>query len=279
MQDKILYPDIIGKFERYLQQEEKSPATIEKYLRDIRSFYAFLDGREVSKEETVAYKAYLSGQYAPASVNSMLVALNSFLKFAGVSDSCVKLVRVQRQIFCREEKELTKAEYQRLVKAAGGTQISYVIQTICATGIRVSELQYITAESVRRGKACVSCKNKTRVIFIPAPIKKLLQKYMKKAGVTAGPVFVTKKGQPLDRSSIWRKMKALCQEAGVCAQKVFPHNLRHLFARVFYSLEQDIVRLADLLGHSSINTTRIYTAETGNQHISRLERVQTVLLT
>lgn len=209
----------------------------------------------------------------------MLVALNVFLRFAGASECCVKLLRMQRQIFCSEDKELTKVEYQRLVKAAGGTQLSYVIQTICGTGIRVSELAYITAEAVQIGKAEVRCKNKTRVIFIPAPLKRLLKEYMKKAGVKAGPVFVTKKGAPLDRSSIWRKMKALCETAGVSAGKVFPHNLRHLFARTFYALEHDIVRLADLLGHSSINTTRIYTVETGNQHISSLERVQFILFT
>lgn len=279
MKYKILQQNIVRQFEGYLIQEEKSSATVEKYLRDIRCFYAFLNSRAVTKEITVAYKKHLCQQYAPASVNSMLVALNVFLRFAGASECCVKLLKLQRQIFCREDKELTRAEYQRLVRAAGSTQLSYVIQTICATGIRVSELQYITAESVHSGKAAVNCKNKTRVIFIPAPLKKLLKEYMKKTGVTAGPLFITKKGKPLDRSSIWRKMKALCETAGVYAGKVFPHNLRHLFARTFYSLERDIVRLADLLGHSSINTTRIYTAETGSQHISSLERVQTVLFT
>lgn len=275
MRDKILHPDALGGFERYLIQEEKSKATIEKYLRDIRCFYVFLNGRALTKEATVAYKKHLTAQYAPASVNSMLVALNVFLRFAGAPACCVKLLRMQRQIFCSEDKELTKDEYQRLVKAAGGTQLPYVIQTLCGTGIRVSELAYITAEAVQIGKAEVRCKNKTRVIFIPAPLKRLLKEYMKKAG----PVFVTKRGAPLDRSSIWRKMKALCETAGVSASKVFPHNLRHLFARTFYALEHDIVRLADLLGHSSINTTRIYTVETGNQHISSLERVQFILFT
>lgn len=278
MQHKISDHNLIDQFETYLIQEEKSRATVEKYLRDVRCFFVFLSNRTVTKEVTVAYKKHLSEQYAPASVNSMLVALNVFLRFAGASDCCVKLMKIQRQIFCREDKELTKGEYQRLVKAAGSTQLSYVIQTICGTGIRVSELQYITAEAVRSGRASVTCK-KMRVIFIPAPLQKLLTKYMKKAGVTTGPVFVTKNKKPLDRSCIWRNMKALCQKAGVNAEKVFPHNLRHLFARTFYSLERDIVRLADLLGHSSINTTRIYTTETGSQHISRLERVQAALLT
>ncbi len=271
--------EAILRFEQHLKQEEKSTATTQKYLRDIRCFCSFLDNREICKKETVAYKERLLAEYAPASVNSMLVALNCFLRFIGREDCCVKLLKIQRQIFCREEKELTKEEYRRLVRAADGTQLSYVIQAICGTGIRVSELQYITVEAVRAGQAVVNCKNKTRVIFIPAPLKKLLNAYIKKSGMQAGSVFVSKNGRPLDRSSIWRKMKGLCAKAGVSPDKVFPHNLRHLFARTFYSIEKDIVRLADLLGHSSVDTTRIYTIETGREHINRLERVQRVLLT
>lgn len=273
------YTSAIQKFERHLIAEEKSTATIEKYLRDIRAFYSFLDHREITKKETVAYKERLTAEYAPASVNSMLVALNCFLRFVNRSDCCVKLLKIQRQIFCREEKELTKEEYRRLVRAADNTQLSFVIQTICGTGIRVSELQYITVEAVRAGQAVVSCKNKTRVIFIPALLQRILKEYIKKSGITAGSVFVSKNGRPLDRSSIWRRMKALCAKAGVPPNKVFPHNLRHLFARTFYSIEKDIFRLADLLGHSSVDTTRIYTMETGRQHMNCLERVQMVLLT
>ncbi len=269
----------ISKFEQYLITEEKSAATIEKYRRDIRCFYAFLADRPISKEKTIAYKEYLRARYAPSSVNSMLIALNCFLRFIGLQDCCVKSLKIQRQIFSREDKELTKAEYQRLVKAAGNTRISLVIQTICGTGIRVSELQYITAEAVRAGKAVVNCKNKTRVIFIPTSIQKMLQPYMKKSGITAGTVFVTRNGKPLNRRNIWRDMKFLCERAGISPNKVFPHNLRHLFARTFYSVDKDIVRLADLLGHSSVNTTRIYTMETGNEHRHRLERVEKLLMT
>lgn len=268
----------IRRFEQHLIAEEKSTATIEKYRRDIHSFFMFLGDRRISKEEAVAYKEYLAGRYAPASVNSMLIALNCFLRFIGMPDCCVKPLKIQRQIFCSEDKELTRQELHRLVKAAGDTRLSLVIQTICGTGIRVSELQYITAEAVRAGKAVVNCKNKTRVIFIPTSIQKLLKPYMKKSGITAGAVFVTRNGKPLNRRNIWRDMKALCQRAGVSANKVFPHNLRHLFARTFYSVEKDIVRLADLLGHSSINTTRIYTLETGGQHRHCLERVEKHLL-
>lgn len=279
MERKVHYEAEIRRFEQYMIEEEKSAATIEKYLRDIRCFCAFLADRPIGKEETIAYKEYLAGRYAPASVNSMLIALNCFLRFIGMQDYCVKCLKIQRQIFCNEDKELTKQELHRLVKAAGNTRLALVIQTICGTGILVSELQYITAEAVRAGKAVVSCKNKTRVIFIPASIQKLLKPYMKRSGITAGAIFVTRSGKPLNRKNIWRDMKALCEQAGVAPNKVFPHNLRHLFARTFYSLEKDIVRLADLLGHSSVDTTRIYTMETGDGHRLRLERVEKLLMT
>lgn len=268
----------ILQYEEYLKQEEKSHATLEKYLRDIRCFFSFLQEREISKEETIRYKEHLAENYEPTSTNSMLVALNGFLRFMGLEKCCVKLLKIQRQIFCREEKELTQQEYKRLVKAAGDTRLAFVIQTICGTGIRVSELQYITAEAVLNGRTSVNCKNKTRVIFIPVALQKLLKGYMKKAKIQTGPLFLGRNGKPLDRSCIWREMKALCKKADVAPGKVFPHNLRHLFARVFYSIDKDIVRLADLLGHSSINTTRIYTMETGNQHLNRLEKVQKILV-
>ena len=268
----------IQRFEQYLLTEEKSAATIEKYLRDIRGFCSHLAGRRINKEETIAYKEYLTQQYAPASVNSMLVALNGFLRFIGRSDACVRQLKIQRQMFCREEKELTQTEYQRLVKAAGDLQLSYILQTICGTGIRISELQAITVEAVMIGKAVVNCKNKTRVIFIPAPLQKILKQYIKKTGIQAGSVFVSQNGKPLDRSCVWRQMKRLCKKANVPPEKVYPHNLRHLFARIFYSIKKDIVRLADILGHSSINTTRIYTLETGQRHLSDLTQVQRHIL-
>ena len=277
--NELYYTEALRQFEHYLKEEEKSRATIEKYLRDVRCFLEYLDGREICKDITIDYKEYLAGHYTPASTNSMLAALNSFLRFIGMESCCVKRVKVQRQIFIQEEKELTREEYQRLVKVAANTRLSLVIQTICGTGIRVSELQYITAEAVREGKAVVNCKNKTRVIFLPASLQKLLREYMKKSGIKAGAVFVTKSGKPLNRRNIWRDMKALCGRAGVSPDKMFPHNLRHLFARTFYSVDKDIVRLADLLGHSSVDTTRIYTRETGNEHRHRLEQVEKLLMT
>ena len=267
----------LSAFEQYLHEAEKSAATIEKYIRDVRGFLAFLAGQHISKAAVIAYKECLAAHYAPASVNSMLIAVNRFLRFCGWETCCVQLLKIQRQIFVREDKELTKAEYQQLVKAANGTQLSYVLQAISGTGIRVSELQYITVEAVRAGKAVVNCKNKLRIILIPASLQKLLTKYIKKSGIKAGSIFVTKNGKPLDRSNIWKAMKALCERAGVPTQKVYPHALRHLFARIFYSIDRDIIRLADLLGHSSINTTRIYTMETGYQYISQLERLQKIL--
>ena len=269
----------LTEFEQYLHHEEKSQATIEKYMRDVRAFLNYMTGGEIGKDQMIAFKEYLAARYAPASVNSMLVSVNSFLRYTGQAHCCVKLLKIQRQIFCSEQRELTRQEYQRLVKAAGGTRLALVLQTICGTGIRVSELQYITVEAVYAGKAVVSCKNKTRVIFIPSSLQKTLKERIKKTGLKTGPVFVCKNGAPLNRSNIWREMKALCASAGVSPDKVFPHNLRHLFARTFYSIEKDIVRLADLLGHSSINTTRIYTIDSGWQHRSRLERVQIILTT
>lgn len=279
MEEKTIKVVEIQDFIRHLLEDEKSSATVQKYLRDVKAFADFLDKRELSKQEVIEYKKHISEEYAPASVNSMLVSVNSFLNFIERSECRVKLIKIQRQMFVSEKKELTAAEYRRLLKAAQGTRLALVIQTICETGIRVSELEFITVEAVDAGRAVVDCKNKTRVIFIPTPLRKLLLQYIRRTGVKTGSVFVTKSGKPLNRSNIWRDMKALCKKANVSAEKVFPHNLRHLFARTFYSLERDIVRLADLLGHSSINTTRVYTIETGKEHINCLERMHRVLMT
>lgn len=269
----------IRAFSFHLIEDEKSEATIEKYIRDINAFVAFLNGRELTKQEVMEYKKQISEGYAPASVNSMLVSVNSFLRFTGYEECRVKLLKIQRQMFVNEKKELTAAEYRRLLKAAHGSRLELVIQTICETGIRVSELEFITVEAVERGRAVVDCKNKTRVILIPTALRKILLQYIKKSGIKAGSIFVTKTGKKLNRSNVWRDMKALCKKANVDPEKVFPHNLRHLFARTFYSMERDIVRLADLLGHSSINTTRVYTIETGREHFNCLERMHKLLTT
>ena len=262
---KKITDKIIKKFKEYLIDEEKSKATIEKYIRDLTVYVSWLDGADLTKVKVLEYKEYLIKNYAPASVNSVLSSLNSFFGFNEEYGLKVKSLKIQKQIFAKNEKELTKAEYERLLKAAkskGNRKLFLLMQTICATGIRVSELCYITKESLKDGRAEVHMKGKLRVIIIPNELCKMLGRYAKEQGITSGSIFVTKTGRPLDRSHIWRLMKNLCESAGVDKKKVFPHNLRHLFARTFYAIEKDIVRLADILGHSSVNTTRIYTMET-----------------
>lgn len=268
----------IDKIERYakrLNQEEKSSATQEKYLRDVQAFCIYTAGREVNKELVAAWKRSLvSHGYAVRSINSMLASVNSLLDFLGLSNCKVKNIRTQRQTYCTEDKELTKAEYLRLLAASKkNEQLHLVLQTICGTGIRVSELRYFTVEAIRYGEVTVDCKNKTRTILVPGKLKNILLNYAKRQGITAGAIFVTRTGKSLNRSNIWAAMKKLCKIAGVKASKVFPHNLRKLFARTFYSIEKDIAKLADILGHSSINTTRIYIMTTGVEHRRKIERL------
>lgn len=267
-------------FATHLFLEEKSAATIEKYTRDVRAFKEYMKDRLLDKMVVLDYKNYLFEHYAIASANSMIAAVNSFFRFCGWHELIIKPFRVQRQMFCAEEKELTKQEYMRLISTAesrGDRRISLILQTICGTGIRVSELSYITVEAVRYGEAQVNCKGKTRRIFIVPELRKNLSAYIKEQGLVAGCVFITKKGRPMSRVHIWRSMKSLCAEAKVSESKVFPHNLRHLFARVFYSIEKDIVMLADLLGHSNVNTTRIYTVTTGERHKCKMKMMGLVI--
>lgn len=276
---KILTEADIRQFQGYLIREEKSAATVEKYVRDVRAFFVYMKESDITKERIVEYKKYLVEKgYAVKSVNSMLAGLNSFLVFLGMPDCRVKNLKIQRSIWCEEEKELSKAEYMRLLKAAvDQPRLKLVMQTICGTGIRVSELRYFTVEAVRQGEVAVNCKNKIRMILVPGKLKKLLLEYAKKTGIRSGAIFVTSGGRPLDRSNIWAQMKKLCQKAGVKPGKVFPHNLRKLFARTFYGIEKDIARLADLLGHSSIDTTRIYIMTTGTEHRKKIERLGLVV--
>ena len=279
--EKILTEKSVEDFVYFLRNEEKSRNTVEKYLRDAKAFFAFLKGEEVTKETVIAYKQrLLENGYAPRSVNSVLASLNSLFAFLGWHDCRVKALKLQRQIFCPEEKELTKAEYERLCRAAKekhNERLNLILQTICGTGIRVSELSFITAEAVKSGEAVVSLKGKTRTVFLVKPLQKKLLRYLAEQKIQSGPVFVTRTGKPMSRTNIWREMKGLCGEAGVNPQKVFPHNLRHLFARVFYGIEKDIAKLADILGHSSIETTRIYIISTGTEHRRRMERMRLIL--
>lgn len=269
----------IKEFASYLRREEKSAATQDKYLRDVRSFFAYADSSEITKELVVEWKKNLVKQgYAVRSVNSMLASINSFLDFLGLSACKAKNIRTQRQTYCTEDKELTKAEYLRLLETSKrNQQLNLVIQTICGTGIRVSELQYFTVEAVRQGEIVIDCKGKTRTILVPGKLKNMLLNYAKRCGIAVGAIFVTRTGRPLNRSNIWAAMKKLCNTAGVKPSKVFPHNLRKLFARTFYGIEKDIAKLADILGHSSINTTRIYIMTTGIEHRRKIERLGLVV--
>lgn len=275
MSKECITREKIDDFEKYLILEEKSPATIEKYLRDVRAFFKFLEERELTKEEVIAYKKQLSDRnYAPRSINSMLASISSFLEFCGRNDCKVKQLKSQRKAYCTAEKELTKAEYMQLLSAARRDPRMYLlIQTICATGIRVSELQYFTVEAARKGEASVRCKNKTRSILIPGKLRRLLLEYAGKHEIKSGVIFCTSSGRPMDRSNIWKSMKNLCTQAKINPDKVFPHNLRKLFARTFYSIEKDIAKLADILGHSSIETTRIYIMTTGAEHRRRMDKL------
>ena len=269
----------IREFAGHLCREEKSAATQEKYLRDVQAFCIYAQGKEITKELVVAWKKQLvQSGYAVRSINSMLASVNSLLDFLELSNCKVKNIRTQRQTYCAEDKELSKAEYLRLLAASKkNEQLNLVIQTICGTGIRVSELRYFTVEAIRCGEVTVDCKSKTRTILVPGKLKNILLNFAKRQGITAGAIFVTRTGKPLDRSNIWAAMKKLCEAAGVKPSKVFPHNLRKLFARTFYGIEKDIAKLADILGHSSINTTRIYIMTTGTEHRQKIERLGLVI--
>jgi len=265
---------LIQEFENYLIEEEKADATIEKYMRDIKAFSDWTTGGEIDKRKVLLYKEHLKENFAPASVNSILSSLNSFFEFNNWHELKVKTLKIQKQIFAQRDKELTKAEYERLLDAAKSKKnkrLYLLMQTICASGIRVSELQHITVEAVTERRANINSKGKMRVVILPKDLCKVLMQYIKEQNIKSGSVFVTKTGKPLDRSTIWKMMKTLCESADVDSKKVFPHNLRHLFARTYYSLQKDIVRLADILGHSSINTTRIYTMETGDIHRRQIQ--------
>lgn len=281
MKGRILTSEAIKNFEIFLREEEKSENTIEKYLRDIKAFMVFANKSEITKETIITYKNKLINEnYAVRSINSMLASLNSLFAFLGWSDCKVKSIKLQRQVYCPEEKELTKVEYMRLVNTAkqkGNERLNLILQTICGTGIRVGELQFITVEAIKNGEAIVSLKGKTRSVFIVKELRKKLLRYTAEQEIKSGAIFITRTGKPISRTNIWREMKNLCESAGVNPQKVFPHNLRHLFARTFYGIEKDIAKLADILGHSSINTTRIYIISTGTEHRKRMENMRLVI--
>lgn len=278
--EKHVTPKELSDFARRLREDERSASTIENYLRHIRAFAAWAGERPVTKDLAAAWKEHLVAQYRPGTVNTMLVSLNRFFGFLGWYDCQVKTLRIQRRLFREDSKELTREEYARLVSAAqasGRERLVLLLEAICSTGIRVSEVKYITVEALKLGKAEISLKGKIRTILLPNKLCRKLLKYAKKQKTVSGEVFLTRNGTSLSRKQIWAEMKSICQKARVAASKVFPHNLRHLFARMFYKVCRDVAKLADVLGHSSIETTRIYLISTGVEHAHTLERLRLIL--
>lgn len=263
-----------------LRAQERSSATIEKYAHALRAFSAWLpEVKAVDKEIAVAYKAHLTTSYSPASVNVTLAALNGFFSYMGWPECRLKPLHIQRRVFTTKERELTRAEYERLVAAAErrhSSRLSLLLQLMAATGIRVSEVHAVTVEAVQAGKAVIALKGKIRTILLPGKLCRKLSKYAKAEKIASGELFLTRSGRPLNRKEIWAQFKHLCRTAGVAPEKVFPHNLRHLFARIFYAAQKDIAKLADLLGHSSVETTRIYLIATGEEHMQALDQLRLV---
>lgn len=277
MDNYILTMNQFGLFQQHLAEEERELGTIEKYMREVKKFALWQGRRKVTKETVSEWKEQLrQSGYKPETVNGKLSAVNKFLSCMGWGECCVKYLKIQRRLFRSTGRELTKDEYTRLVETAqslGKTRLALLIETICATGIRVSEVKYITAEALRAGRADISLKGKIRTVLLPGKLCRKLQKYAKKQKITSGEIFLTRSGKGISRRQIWAEMKGLCKDAGVAPTKVFPHNLRHLFARTFYRVSRDVAKLADVLGHSSIETTRIYLISTGAEHVRQLERL------
>ena len=280
MEQKTVTKEKIRQFSDALAEEERSAGTIEKYVRDVRRFAVWLDGEEVSRERTAAWRdGLLERGYAPVTINSMVAAVNQFFTFLGWEECKVKALKIQRKLFRDDRRELTREEYQRLLDAAHGLgreRLALLLETICATGIRVSEVKYITVEAAHAGRAEISLKGKLRTILLPGKLCRKLKKYARQQKTASGEIFLTRSGKSLSRRQIWAEMKRLCKAAGVAPSKVFPHNLRHLFARTFYRVCRDVVKLADVLGHSSLETTRIYLISTGSEHANILRKMHLV---
>ena len=277
MKNHSLIPEQITAFERYLRTEERSSGTIEKYLRDVRAFAVWLNGRIVTKETAAGWKEHLLDRhYAPVAINSMLAAINAFFRFVGWEDCRVKFLKIQRRMFREASRELSREEYDRLLSTAhtlGRDRLALLMETICASGIRVSEVRYITVEAARQGQTEIALKGKIRTILLPDKLCRKLLKYARHKKIASGEIFRTESGKSLGRRQIWAEMKQLCKYAGVAPSKVFPHNLRHLFATTFYRACRDISRLADVLGHSSIETTRIYLLTTGSEQVKQMDQL------
>lgn len=280
MDNRVITMERVDAFRQYLRQEERSAATVEKYLRDVRQFAAWLTGAAVCKNAVAQWKEQLLLQhYSPSTVNGKLTALDRFFRFLGWTDCRVRHLKLQRRLFRDDCQELTRAEYLRLISTAealGKTRLALLMETICATGIRVSEVKYITLEAACSGRTEVFLKGKIRTILLPGKLCRKLRKYAQKQKIASGELFLTEGGHSISRKQIWAEMKSVCRQAGVEASKVFPHNLRHLFARTFYQVCRDVAKLADVLGHSSIEATRIYLISTGAEHAKTLALLRLV---
>lgn len=270
----------IRKFKEQLYYNEKSTATIQKYVASIEKFTEYLNGEELTKERLLEYRKWMEQRYSPQTVNVEISAINAWLKFCKMDSLRLKMLRVQRESFLSEEREITKAEYQKLLSTAkriGKERLYLIMMTLGGTGIRISELKYITVEAIQCGRAQIRMKGKNRTILLPEKLCKRLKRYVKKRGICSGYIFRTRSGKPVDRSNVWHEMKAISEEAGIRKEKVFPHNFRHLFARLFYSMEKNIAHLADVLGHSRIETTRIYVAASARDYERILNRMELIL--
>ena len=280
MNERQLTQDHLAAYSRHLHAEERSPGTIEKYLRDAAAFLHWLAGQPVTRERARDWRDdLLDRSYAPVTVNSMVAAVNQFFAFLGWEDCKIRSLKIQRKLFRDDRRDLSREEYQRLLDTAhnlGRDRLALLLETICSTGVRVSEVRYITLEAVRAGRAEISLKGKLRVILLPGKLCRKLKKYARAKKITSGEIFLTRSGKSLSRRQIWAEMKRLCKKAGVASSKVFPHNLRHLFARTFYKVCRDVVKLADVLGHSSVETTRIYLMSTGSEHTKILRNMHLV---
>lgn len=280
MNERRIGPEATQSYKQELLRSERSKNTYEKYVRDVNTFLDFLSDKSVTKEIVLAYKQSLEGKYAVTSINSMLAALNGFFVFLGWSDLKVKQLKTQRKAFANIDKELTRKDYDKLIAAAAkmnNDRLGLIIQTLVNTGIRISELSYFTVKSVKQKRIEVNCKGKCRVIFLLPKLKDMLLQYAESHGITDGHIFITKNGRPVDRSNIWSELKTLCKYAGVPASRVFPHNFRHFFARCFDEIHKDLGKLADILGHSSIETTRLYRMTSGKEHEKQMASLKLLI--
>ena len=280
MKKMVLTERCIEEYVIRLRELERSENTVRKYRRDVMKLKDYAGEQRLDKNLVISFKEMLAEKYELTSVNSILAALNGFFEFMDWRELCVKQYKIQKSAFCPQEKELTRAEYIRLVERAemiGKMRLSLLIQTVCSTGIRIGELMYITVESLETGEAEVSCKGKHRLVFLTPKLREKLREYARSINLTSGAIFITANGRPIDRSNVWKEMKRLCKYAGISKEKIYPHNLRHLFARSFYEVDKDLAKLADVLGHSNINTTRIYTISSGSEHRKNLEKMELVV--